>query len=82
MSLSPIERDVLDFETCFPQARARDGTRERTIRELLDLTTTRYAQTLVHLLERQDAWAYAPATMKRLQRQVTRRTGPSSRTPS
>lgn len=73
--LTDLERDVLDFESRFPQAHSTLGAREGTVTELLGITPTRYAQILTQLLSRSDAWAYAPSTMKRLYQRVERRIG-------
>lgn len=71
--LSPLERDVLDLEGHFPQAQRSDGARERVIQDLLQITPTRYSQVLASLLNRPDAYTYAPVTLKRLRDRVQRR---------
>jgi hypothetical protein len=43
------------------------GARETDIRKLLDLTPTSYYQQLNHLIDRQEAVAYAPMVVKQLQ---------------
>jgi Protein of unknown function (DUF3263) len=58
-------RRVLDFErTWWQQA----GTKERRIREQLDLSPTRYHQLLLRAIELPEALAYDPMLVRRLRR--------------
>lgn len=63
--LSERDRQMLDFEgTWWKYA----GLKEDEIRSRFDLTPTRYYQVLNALIDRADAIAYAPMTVKRLRR--------------
>jgi hypothetical protein len=66
-TLTAREQALLDFETerRFPRG---DGARDRDVHATFGLSMTRYLQLLHHLLDRPDALAYAPATVRRLQR--------------
>jgi hypothetical protein len=76
MPLSDLERDVLDFAgTTWRYA----GAREAAIRERFGLSATRYHQLLNGLLDRPEAWAYAPVTVKRLRRLRDQRASSRSR---
>lgn len=63
--LTDTERDILDFET---QHWKYPGAKEADVRTRYDVSLTRHTQRLNALLDRADALAYAPATVKRLQR--------------
>lgn len=63
--LSELERDVLMFER---QWWKYAGAKETAIRESFDMSATRYYQVLNALIDRADAIAYAPMTVKRLRR--------------
>lgn len=69
--LTQLERDLLDFEAAW-WWRAPGG-REAAIRELFGHSAARHAQLLLGLLERPEAWAYAPTTVKRLRAQRAQR---------
>lgn len=64
-TLTDLEREVLDFAG---RRYRYAGAREAAIREELRLSPTRYAQVVNGLLDRPEALAYAPSTVKRLQR--------------
>ena len=61
--LSDRDRRILDFEH---QWWKYAGSKEEAVKELFDLSPTRYYQLLTALLDDPDAWAYAPITVKRL----------------
>lgn len=63
--LTETERAVLDLEQNWWKYA---GVKETTIREMFDWSSTRYYQALNGLLERPEAMAYAPLTVKRLRR--------------
>jgi hypothetical protein len=63
--LSDLERSLLDFAGQTWRSR---GLQEQAIRDLFDLSATRYHQLVHGLLERPEALAYAPITVRRLQR--------------
>ena len=63
--LTDRERQVLDFAGLTWR---HDGNRDMAIREDFGLSATRYYQLLHGLLDRPEALAYAPVTVKRLQR--------------
>ena len=64
MTPEQVER-LLDFEQRFYKYR---GTKERAIREELNMTPTQYYQRLVAALEHPHAHAYAPVLVNRLNR--------------
>lgn len=64
-ALSDLDRRVLAFER---QWFARPGSREQAILDEFNLTPTRYAQTLNVLIDRPEALAADPQTVRRLQR--------------
>ncbi len=64
-SLSQRDREVLDFER---QWWRYAGAKEQAIRELFDMSATRYYQVLNALLDRPDALAHDPMLVKRLRR--------------
>jgi len=68
--LSDQEREVLDFSGLTWRS---VGLREQAIRERFDVSATRFHQILRGLLRRPEALAYAPTTVKRLQRLEERR---------
>jgi Protein of unknown function (DUF3263) len=63
--LSCREREILAFER---QWWKYAGAKEQAIRELFDLSATRYYQILNGLIERPDALAVDPMLIKRLRR--------------
>lgn len=65
--LTPLYREILDFETQFPVWRYL-GAKETEIRTRFDLTAVRYYQILNHLLGLPAAEAYQPMTVRRLRR--------------
>jgi hypothetical protein len=63
--LTETERAVLDLEEGWWKYA---GVKETTIREKFGWSATRYYQVLNRLLDRPEALAYAPLTVKRLRR--------------
>src|SRR4051812_24595740 len=63
--LSDREREILAFER---QWWKYAGAKEQAVRELFDLSATRYYQVLNALLDRPDALAFDPMLVKRLRR--------------
>jgi hypothetical protein len=68
--LTPRERAILDFERTWWQL---DGAKETAIREVLDLSATRYYELLQQLCDSPAAHAYDPLVILRLRRQRDRR---------
>ena len=63
--MNDTDRAVLDLEARFWK---HTGTKEAAIRDRLDMSPTRYYQTLVRLLEDPEALAHAPLVIYRLRR--------------
>jgi hypothetical protein len=63
--LSDREREILAFER---QWWKYAGAKEQAVRELFDMSATRYYQVLNALLDRPDALAFDPMLVKRLRR--------------
>jgi len=63
--LSQREREILAFER---QWWKYAGAKEQAVRELFDMSATRYYQVLNALIDRQDALAFDPMLVKRLRR--------------
>ena len=63
--LSERDREVLSFER---QWWKYAGAKEQAIRELFDMSATRYYQVLNALIDRQDALELDPMLVKRLRR--------------
>jgi Protein of unknown function (DUF3263) len=68
--LSEREREILAFERKWWQYA---GAKEQAIRELFDMSATRYYQLLNALIDRPDALAHDPMLVKRLRRLRTAR---------
>lgn len=64
-SLSDRDRAILEFER---QWWKYAGAKEQAIRELFDMSTTRYYQLLNALIDRPEAMAFDPMLVKRLRR--------------
>ena len=64
--LTAREHEILAFERQWWKAA---GAKERAIRELFDMSPTRYYQLLNNLMEKQAAFAADPMLVKRLRRQ-------------
>ncbi|MDQ2849729.1 DUF3263 domain-containing protein [Dermatophilaceae bacterium Sec6.4] len=64
-ALSTRERSILDFERTWWKLQ---GSKEQTIRETFELSSTRYYQTLNSLIDTPQAMAYDAMLVKRLQR--------------
>jgi len=73
-TLSPTEAEMLTFER---QWWKFAGAKEQAIRELFDLSATRYYQVLNRLIDRPEALQFDPMLVKRLRRtrEARRRTG-------
>ncbi len=67
--LSQRDRQILDLEA---QHWRYAGAKEAAIRDVLDLTPTRYYQVLLALLDDREALAYAPMAVNRLRRLANR----------
>lgn len=65
MSLTDLERELLDFAGLWWRYA---GAQEQEIRDHFDLSATSYWRKVNALLDRPEALAYAPTTVKRLQR--------------
>ncbi len=63
--LSDRDREVLDFER---QWWKYAGAKEQAVRELFDMSGTRYYQVLNALIDRPEALAHDPMLVKRLRR--------------
>ena len=63
--LSPRDREVLAFER---QWWKYAGAKEQAIRELFDMSATRYYQLLNNLIDQPEALAHDPMLVKRLRR--------------
>ena len=70
VALTQRDRDILDFERSWWAATA---PKDVQIRERFELSTTRYHQILAEMLDTDDAMAYDPLVVRRLQRQRDRR---------
>lgn len=65
MTLTETEAGMLELERSWWRY---PGLKEQAIREKFDLSATAYYQLLVALIERPEALAHDPLTVKRLQR--------------
>lgn len=75
--LSRRDREILDFER---QWWRYAGAKEQAIRDLFDMSGTRYYQLLNALLDRPEAMAHDPMLVKRLRRlRVARQRARSAR---
>jgi hypothetical protein len=63
--LTDRDREILAFER---QWWKYAGAKEQAIRDLFDMSATRYYQVLNALIDRQDALAHDPMLVKRLRR--------------
>jgi hypothetical protein len=68
--LSERDRDLLAFER---QWWKYAGAKEQAIREMFDMSSTRYYQLLNQLIDRPEALAYDPMLVKRLRRMRAQR---------
>ena len=64
-SLSDRDRSILEFER---QWWKYAGAKEQAIKDLFDMSTTRYYQVLNSLIDSPDALAHDPMLIKRLRR--------------
>lgn len=64
-SLSQRDRQILEFER---QWWKYAGAKEQAIRELFDMSATRYYQIINSLIDNPDALAFDPMLVKRLRR--------------
>ena len=69
-SLSQRDRQILEFER---QWWKYAGAKEQAIRELFDMSATRYYQIINALLDNPDALAFDPMLVKRLRRMCAAR---------
>ena len=69
-SLSQRDRQILEFER---QWWKYAGAKEQAIRELFDMSATRYYQIINSLIDNPDALAFDPMLVKRLRRMRTAR---------
>ncbi len=70
MALTDRDRKILDLERAWwTEAEPKDAQ----IRERFELSTTRYHQLLVELLDDEEALSYDPLVVRRLRRQRDRR---------
>ena len=65
MPLTDLKRHLLDFASLWWKYA---GAQEQAIRDRFDLSGTAYWRKVNDLLDRPEALAYAPTTVKRLQR--------------
>jgi len=70
VTLTQRDRDILDFERSWWTA---TSPKDVQIRERFELSTTRYHQILNEMLDTEEAMAYDPLVVRRLQRQRDRR---------
>ncbi|GAB3987712.1 DUF3263 domain-containing protein [Actinoallomurus sp. NPDC050550] len=68
--LTQRDREILDFER---QWWKHAGAKEQAIRELFDMSSTRYYQILNQLIDRPEALEHDPMLVKRLRRQRSAR---------
>src|SRR3712207_3807807 len=79
LALSPREQEILAFER---QWWKYAGAKEQAVRELFDMSSTRYYQVLNALIDRPEALAHDPMLVKRLRRmRQTRQRARSARRP-
>ncbi len=69
--LSPLEREILDFES---KLWKKTAIKERAITTQLGIAPIQYYQYLAALMERPEAIEYAPATVRRLTEAFAART--------
>ena len=69
-TLTDRDRQILDFEH---QWWKYAGSKEQAVKDLFDLSPTRYYQILNQLIDSEDALAHDPMLIKRLRRQRARR---------
>ena len=70
MALTQRDRDILDFERSWWTS---TSPKDVQIRERFELSTTRYHQVLNEMLDTEEAMAYDPLVVRRIQRQRARR---------
>lgn len=70
MSLTPRERDILDLER---EWFLFEGRKDDVVRERFGMSASAYYRTLQALIDRPDALAYDPLTVRRLRRDRDRR---------
>lgn len=68
MSLSDLDRAVLNFEAVWANRSAVGGRKDRAIHEAFAVTPTRHYQRVARLLGDPEVVAYAPALIYRLRR--------------
>ncbi|PZU45305.1 MAG: DUF3263 domain-containing protein [Arsenicicoccus sp.] len=70
VGLSERDQEILDFEN---RHWTYAGSKEQGIKDLFDLSSTRYYQLLNQLIDNEAALAYKPLLIKRLRRDRSRR---------
>ncbi len=70
VDLTDRDKAMLDFEGNWWKYA---GAKEQAVRELFDISATRYYQIINTLVDRPEALAYAPTTVRRLKRIRTER---------
>lgn len=70
VELSERDQAILDFER---QWWKYAGAKEQAIKDLFDMSATRYYQTLNRLIDNPDALAFDPMLVKRLRRMRSQR---------
>ena len=76
-NLTDLERAILDFERRWWK---HAGAKEAAIRDLFDMSATRYYQVVNALIDRPDALVHDPMLVKRLRRlRAERRRHPAGR---
>lgn len=70
VGLSARDQEILDFEN---RHWTYAGSKEQGIKDLFDLSSTRYYQLLNQLIDSEAALAYKPLLIKRLRRDRSRR---------
>lgn len=68
--LTDRDRQIIDFER---QWWKYAGAKEQAVKDLFDMSATRYYQLLNQLIDSQDALAYDPMLVKRLRRMRSQR---------
>ena len=70
VGLSAPDQEILDFEN---RHWTYAGSKEQGIKDLFDLSSTRYYQLLNQLIDNEAALAYKPLLIKRLRSDLSRR---------
>ncbi len=70
MALTDRDRAIIEFERTWW---SEEGSKESTIRERFELSTTRYYEILGELIDSDDAYEFDPLVIRRLRRLRDRR---------